>query len=46
MKSYLLFILGVIYGTVFTMWLVDLLPLWLMITTAIAVTICCICVDK
>lgn len=46
MKSYLLFILGVIHGTVFTMWLVDLLPLWLMISTAIAVTICCICVDK
>lgn len=46
MKSYILFVLGVIYGTVLTMWFQDLMPLWLMVTTAIAVTIACICIDS
>lgn len=46
MKGYVLFTLGVIYGTVLSMWMQDLMPLWLMITTSIAVTIACICVDS
>lgn len=46
MKSYILFILGVIYGTVLTMWLQDLMPLWLFLATAAAVTVACICADS
>lgn len=46
MKGYILFILGVIYGTVLTMWLHDLMLLWLMVSTSVGVTIACICADN
>lgn len=46
MKSYLLFVCGVFYGVVLTMFFNDLMPFWLMVSTAIAITIICICLDK
>lgn len=46
MKSYILFILGMFYGTVLTATFLQLMPIWLMIGIGVAVTIACICVDS